>query len=217
MREKSKKQRAYLKETLAPNRYPMDVDTNLSEKECHSLLDSMPIKWVMNNTRIHNVMSQRSHNQRTKDRGLIFGKQSLAFGYLVGMYYGSSKHLAKSKVKGLSQLSEYQFDILLDAWIVQTLNSGVFCRPQLVNSNYQTRESFNDNIQALVHLGLVEVLTHAQVHTITGLIIPSKSFNKKYYRLRREALAIIDEFNLLFAQSYEKHTKRCWLDDLEAL
>lgn len=215
MGKRSIKQLAYLSEHIGKYRASNDLESPLNQSEANIMLSLIPMPLIMNNPRVRTAISQQKQHNRRIDVGIRYGKESLAFGYLVGMVYNHLREI-REKVVGLRGLSDYHFDTLINCWVLAQLSGGVFKLSQLIKTK-RAKKYFNTIFKDLQRYGLIQQLTASEVHDITGLVVPSHMLSAKYYKLTRECDKTIDEFNLMFARVYKDFTRNCWVSDLERL
>lgn len=215
MGNRSIKQLAYLSEHLGKYRAPNDLESPLNQSEADILLSLIPLPLIMNNSRVRVSLSKQKEHMGKIESGIRYGKESLAFGYLIGIVYNHLKDI-RERVIGLKGLSDYHFDCLLNCWVLSQLSGGVFKLPQLIRTK-RAKKYFNSIFKDLQRYGFIVQLSPSEVHDITGLIVPSHMLSAKYYKLTRECDKAMDEFNLMFARVYKDFTRNSWLSDLERL
>jgi hypothetical protein len=214
MGKRSTKQLAYLSEHLGKFKPSADITSPFSQLDADALLSLIPLSLIMNSPRVRVEASRQREHMNKVEVGVRYGKESLAFGYLIGIAYNHLKD-AREKVVGLRGLNDLQFDMLINCWVLAQL-SHVFKASQLMKHT-GNRKHFYKVFKELVSLGFLRHLSASEVHDITGLIVPSHMLNAKYYCLTRETDKIFDEFNLMFTRVYRDFTRNSWVNDLEAL
>lgn len=215
MGKKSLKERAYMVEPIGKCSYPMPTDS-MTRDEALALLDSIPIRYIMDCKKVKNALERRDAKVKAVSEGVVYGKQSLAFGYLVSMVL---KYLwdVRSKVEGLRGLTDRHFEILLNAWVVCSLNDGVFKRSQLLKLKKTDKKYFAQLFRELLYFGHFVELSALEVNNYTNKIVSPHAFAHRFYRLSRETSNALDEFNVLFAKIYKDATTNFWQNDLEKL
>lgn len=214
MGKRSIKQLAYLPEHLGKFHPSQDIDSPLSSPEAEAILSLLSLKQIMNSNRVKKEVSkQRAHIDKV-NKGIRYGKESLAFGFLIGIAFNHLRDI-RSKIIGLRGLNDLQFDMLINCWVLAQL-SHVFKASQLMKHT-GNKKHFYKVFKELVSLGFLRHLSASEVHDLTGLIVPSHMLNAKYYCLTRETDKIFDEFNLMFTRVYKDFTRNSWISDLERL
>lgn len=215
MGKKSIKQRAYLSEHRGNFSVETDGRERLSPSEVDEAIKHINIVDLMASNRVKEAMSRQSAYHLETMRLIQYGKESLAFGYLVGMVYNRLKDY-RERIQGLKGMSDHHFDIVINRWVVSQFSHGVFKASQLIKHTKNAKH-IRKTIKEVERFGLIVPLTAVEVNTLTGLVVSPHAFASKYYRLSRETNKMIDEFNLMFARVYKDFTRNCWLSDLERL
>lgn len=203
-------------------RSPDDVAVLLSPPEYRTILSSIPLKYIMDDPRVKTTMLRRDKHREEVSRGIQVGKQSLAFGYLVGLVLPSV--IAKVQASSLSpfrSLTNYHIHMILCLWVIQQLNDGVARLGQILPYNKKDTTTNRRKVLAeLIGLGLVDELNYLDVHARSGKVLKPifSSTNKtKHYALSRLGEKLTDEFNAMFSKLHAKAIGEFWMSSLEKL
>lgn len=186
------------------------------------VLASIPLKDILADERVKCAMYKRDKHRDAVARNIRSGKESLAFGYLVGMVMPSV--VAKVQSSALSpfrSLTSHHVHVLLSVWVVQQLNQGVVRLGQVLpytkkESSTQRRKVLAD----LISLGLVEELNHLDVHARSGKVLKpifNNSNTTKHYAITRLGERLCDEFNAMFSKAHSKIIGEFWISSLDKL
>jgi len=199
-----------------------EVPSILPSTEYKTLLASIPIKHILNDDRVKTAMYRRQCHREEVNTAVMVGKQSLAFGYLVGMVMPSV--VSKVQTSALSpfrSLTSHHIHLILGMWVIQRLNDGVARLSQLLPYNKKdTMTNRRKVLSELISLGLVEELNHLDVHARSGKVLKPiiSSTNKtKHYALTRLGEKLTDEFNSMFAKVHAKLIGEFWMSSLDKL
>jgi hypothetical protein len=187
-----------------------------------SILSSIPLKYLMNDERVKTTLVRRDKHRDEVSRGVRLGKESLAFGYLVGLILPSV--VAKVQSSALSpfrSLTSHHVHVILCIWVTQQLNEGVARLGQILPYNKkdtttQRRKVLGD----LISLGFVEELNHLDVHARSGKVLKpifNNSNTTKHYALTRLGERLCDEFNAMFSKMHSKTIGEFWISSLDKL
>jgi len=186
------------------------------------VLASIPLKDILADERVKCAMYKRDKHRDAVAKNIRSGKESLAFGYLVGMVMPSV--ISKVQTSSLSpfrSLTNYHIHMILGMWVVQQLNDGVARLSQILP--YTKKDSLTNRrkvLADLISLGLVEELNHLDVHARSGKVLKPiiSSTNKtKHYALTRLGEKLTDEFNSMFSKMHAKLIGDFWTSSLDKL
>lgn len=186
------------------------------------ILASIPLKDILADERVKCAMYKRDKHREEVSRNIRLGKESLAFGYLVGLILPSV--IAKVQSSALSpfrSLSGHHVHLILAMWVAQQLNDGVVRFGQLLP--YNKRESSSQRrkvLSDLISLGYVEELNHLDVHARSGKVLKpifQNTNTTKHYALTRLGERLCDEFNAMFSKVHSKAIGEFWISALEKL
>jgi hypothetical protein len=186
------------------------------------VLASIPLKDILADERVKCAMYKRDKHRDEVSKGVRLGKESLAFGYLVGMVLPSV--VAKVQSSALSpfrSLTSHHIHALMCIWVVQQLNDGVVRLGQILPYNKKDSATNRRKVLAdLVSLGYVEELNHLDVHARSGKVLKPIFHNSnttKHYALTRLGERLCDEFNSMFSKSHSKIIGEFWISSLDKL
>ena len=182
------------------------------------MLNSIPLKTIVSNQRIKDYMSDQAKRRDKRVRSIERGKQSLAFGYLVGLVYPFIVNkVRKSPSSPFNGLTPYQIHVVLSVWIVCLLNEDGLCSSSqiLAHKDKPNRRFVNMTIQHLESVGILRAVDDTELHRISGKI---RYFNNsKYLVLSSLGNRLVDEFNDIFSKVWLKMVGDTWLSTLEKL
>lgn len=186
------------------------------------LLASIPLKDILADERVKCAMYKRDKHRDEVSKGVRLGKESLAFGYLVGMVLPSV--VAKVQSSALSpfrSLTAHHIHALMCVWVVQQLNDGVARLGQILPYNKKESSTQRRKVLAdLISLGYVEELNHLDVHARSGKVLKAIFHNSnttKHYALTRLGERLCDEFNAMFSKMHSKAIGEFWVSSLDKL
>lgn len=186
------------------------------------LLASIPLKDILADERVKCAMYKRDKHRDEVSRGVRLGKESLAFGYLVGLILPSV--VAKVQSSALSpfrSLTSHHVHVIICIWVTQQLNEGVARLGQLLPYNKKdTTTQRRKVLSDLISLGLVEELNHLDVHARSGKVLKpifSNTNTTKHYALTRLGERLCDEFNAMFSKVHSKAIGEFWISSLDKL
>jgi hypothetical protein len=176
----------------------------------------------MNDARVKTTLVRRDKHRDEVSKGVRLGKESLAFGYLVGMVLPSVvSKVQSSALSPFRSLTSHHVHALLCVWVVQQLNEGVCRLGQILPYTKRESSSQRRNILAdLVSLGYVEELNHLDVHARSGKVLKAIFHNSnttKHYALTRLGERLCDEFNAMFSKAHAKAIGEFWVSSLDKL
>jgi len=199
-----------------------EVESVMPSAEYKTLLASIPIKYILDDDRVKTAMYRRQCHREEVNEAIRVGKQSLAFGYLVGMVMPSV--IAKVQTSSLCpyrSLTNYHIHMIIGMWVTQQLNDGVARLSQILP--YTKKDSLTNRrkvLADLISLGFVEELNHLDVHARSGKVLKpifSSTNMTKHYALTRLGEKLTDEFNSMFTKVHAKLIGDFWMSSLDKL
>lgn len=201
---------------------PDSIPAILSPDDYQTILSSIPLKYILHDPRVKVTMvRQREHRQEIEDN-VRSGKESLAFGYLVGLILPSVVDKVQgSALSPFRSLSGHHVHMLICVWVVGQLHGGVVRLGQILpytkkESSIHRRKVLND----LISLGHVQELNHIEVHERSGKVLKpifANTNTTKHYALTRLGEKLCDEFNSMFSKVHSKTLGEFWVSALEKL
>jgi hypothetical protein len=215
-------ERIYTKHPKGKHRASDEVESVMPSDEYKTLLASIPIKYILDDDRVKTAMYRRQCHREEVNEAIRVGKESLAFGYLVGMVMPSV--ISKVQTSALSpfrSLTSHHIHVILGMWIVQQLNDGIARLSQILPYNKKdTMTNRRKVLSELIGLGLVEELNHLDVHARSGKVLKpiiSSTNMTKHYALTRLGEKLTDEFNAMFGTVHAKAIGGFWMSSLDKL
>jgi hypothetical protein len=212
----------YSKHPKGKHRASDEVESVLPSAEYKALLSSIPIKHILNDDRVKTAMFRRQCHREEVNEGIRLGKESLAFGYLVGLILPSVvSKVQSSALSPFRSLTSHHIHSLMCIWVVQQLNDGVARLGQILP--YNKKESSTQRrkvLGELISLGYVEELNHLDVHARSGKVLKpifNNSNTTKHYALTRLGERLTDEFNAMFSKAHSKAIGEFWISSLDKL
>ena len=212
----------YTSNPLGKFHSPDDVAVLLTSPEYKAILSAIPLKYLMNDERVKTTLVRRDKHRDEVSKGVRLGKESLAFGYLVGLILPSVvSKVQSSALSPFRSLTAHHIHVLLCVWVVQQLNDGVARLGQILP--YNKKESSTQRrkvLGELISLGYVEELNHLDVHSRSGKVLKpifNNSNTTKHYALTRLGDRLCDEFNAMFSKAHSKAIGEFWISSLDKL
>jgi hypothetical protein len=201
---------------------PDSVPVILSPDDYKAILSSIPLKYIMDDPRVKVTMvRQRAHRQEV-DAGVLLGKQSLAFGYLVGMVFPAVvEKVQSSALSPFRSLTNHHVHMLVSLWVVGQLHGGVVRIGQILPYTKKDSPAYRRKVlNELISLGHVQELNHLEVHERSGKVLKpifANTNTTKHYALTRLGDKLCDEFNAMFSRVHSKTLGEFWVSALEKL
>jgi len=186
-------------------------------------INSIGLKVLLECDNRINDYAEKLAQKRLKSKiDTIQGKQSIAFGLLVGLVHQLVLKSTYYKQRYLlSSLTETHIHILLSAWTISQLHGPIFQSRQLLPfKSIKDSKRFNLYLNELYLIGYLEKPDDENIYSLTNKI-PSKSGlrgrPRHYYKISRNGNIVINEYLEVYSKIHKKLTGKFWLSDLDKL
>lgn len=206
--------------SLIPSLVLTDKDTRVDINEVE-IVRQIGLKSILQDRRVNDLIYRKAQNTLKLNATKLIYKSGFAFGMLTALVHEATvKTIKKSGRSPLRSITEAQLNILLTAWIIQTIGNKVFTAHNILKFTKSAYFQIEPDIIFLKDSGLIQELNNVEVHRLTGKLVKTPKRGGgvlKYYKLARTGEKLLLEYFALYEKTHEELTEKIWTDHLTQL